>query len=76
LTFDFSKKSILSLMPQKYSRHNFIRNLSFGAAALSPGISYLTADTMYKTKGKLAANKKLLPGRNSDRNACQRAGVG
>src|SRR5689334_14156374 len=40
-------------MPKKYSRRHFIRNLSFGAATLSPGISYLTACTMYKPKDKL-----------------------
>jgi predicted dehydrogenase len=40
-------------MPNKYSRRHFIRNISLGTVALSPGISYLTACVMKKPKDKL-----------------------
>ena len=40
-------------MANKYSRRHFIKNISFGTAALAPGLSYLTACTMYKPKNKL-----------------------
>jgi predicted dehydrogenase len=40
-------------MPNKYSRRHFIRNISLGTVALSPGISYLTACAMKKPKDKL-----------------------
>src|SRR5215469_1472311 len=40
-------------MANKYSRRHFIKNVSLGAAALTPGISYLTACSMVKPKDKL-----------------------
>jgi hypothetical protein len=81
-------------MPQKIFTSPFHPQLVFWCGSFITNISYLTADTMHKPKGKLgvalinpgsyasyelapaAANKKLLPRRNSDRNAWQRAGVG
>src|SRR5437773_5254262 len=40
-------------MAKKYSRRRFIRDLSLGTAALSPGISHLTACNMQRPKNKL-----------------------
>jgi len=40
-------------MPNKYSRRHFIKNVSLGTAALMPGLSYLTACAMNKSKNKL-----------------------
>ena len=40
-------------MANKYSRRHFIKNISLGAAALTPGVSYLTACSMLKPKDKL-----------------------
>jgi predicted dehydrogenase len=40
-------------MTNKYSRRHFIKDLSLGAAALTPAVSYLTAHSMVKPKNKL-----------------------
>jgi len=40
-------------MTNKYSRSRFIKDLSFGAAALTPALSYLTACSQGKPKDKL-----------------------
>ena len=40
-------------MTNKYSRRRFIKDISFGAAALAPALSYLTACSMRKPKDKL-----------------------
>src|SRR5690242_2983523 len=40
-------------MVNKYSRRHFIKNVSLGAAALAPGLSYLTVRGMNKPKDKL-----------------------
>jgi len=40
-------------MTNKYSRRGFIKDISFGAAALTPAISYLTTCSLRKPKGKL-----------------------
>ena len=40
-------------MTNKYSRRRFIKDISFGAAALTPALSYLTACSLRKSKGKL-----------------------
>ena len=40
-------------MTNKYSRRRFIKDISFGAAALTPALSYLTACSLRKSKDKL-----------------------
>ena len=40
-------------MTSKYSRRSFIKDISFGAAALTPALSYLTACSTNKPKDKL-----------------------
>jgi predicted dehydrogenase len=40
-------------MTNKYSRRSFIKDISFGAAALTPALSYLRACTFRKPKDKL-----------------------
>ena len=40
-------------MTNKYSRRDFIKDISFGAATLTPALSYLTACSPRKSKDKL-----------------------
>src|SRR5689334_16799790 len=37
-------------MQNKFSRRHFIKNVSFGAAALAPALSYLSQSSMAKNK--------------------------
>ena len=47
------RQSNFSAMNSKHSRRHFIKKVSLGAAALAPGVSFLTTCVMNKPKNKL-----------------------